>query len=198
HADVSGTTAACHASLERLGTDRLDLYLLHWRGGVPLAETVTAMENLAAAGDILSWGVSNLDPSDLDELDDAGGAHSASGPQVDQVLYNLTRRGPELDLFGACERRGLRVMAYSPIEQGRVLGNAVLESVAADLGATTAQVALAWVLRRDDVIAIPKASSRVHVEQNAEAARLHLPENALAALDREFPAPAQPVPLEMI
>lgn len=198
HADAAGSRAACHASLARLGTDRLDLYLLHWRGSVPLAETVGAMEDLVAAGDILSWGVSNLDPADLDELDAAGGAASSSGPQVDQVLYNLTRRGPELDLFPACARRGVRPMAYSPIEQGRVLGNAGLEAVARDLGATPAQVALAWVLRRTDVVAIPKASGRAHVEQNAGAAALELSEDVLTVLDREFPAPSRPIPLEMI
>ena len=185
---------ACEASLKRLGTDRFDLYLLHWRGRVPLAETVEAMESLVAAGKIRRWGVSNLDTADLQELVAAGGAACAT----DQVLYNLTRRGPEHDLLPWLAGRDIPVMAYSPVEQGRLLGNARLREVAAGLGATPAQVALAWVLRHGQAVAIPRAGRVAHVQENRAAAELHLPASALAALDAAFPRPAQRLPLEML
>ena len=185
---------ACEASLKRLGTDRLDLYLLHWRGRVPLAETVEAMETLVAAGKIRRWGVSNLDTTDLQELVAAGGAACAT----DQVLYNLTRRGPEYDLLPWLAGQGIPVMAYSPVEQGRLLGNSQLQVVAADLGATPAQVALAWVLRHGHVMAIPRAGRVAHVQENRAAAELHLSTNDLAALDAAFPRPSKRQPLEML
>ena len=185
---------ACEASLKRLGTDRLDLYLLHWRGRVPLAETVEAMENLVAAGKIRRWGVSNLDTTDLRELVAAGGAACAT----DQVLYNLTRRGPEYDLLPWLAGQGIPFMAYSPVEQGRLLGNSQLQVVAAGLGATPAQVALAWVLRHGHVMAIPRAGRVAHVQENRAAAELHLSANDLAALDAAFPRPGQRQPLEML
>jgi diketogulonate reductase-like aldo/keto reductase len=185
---------ACEASLKRLGTDRLDLYLLHWRGRVPLAETVEAMEQLVAAGKIRRWGVSNLDTPDLEELLTAGGAACAT----DQVLYNLTRRGPEYDLLPWLADRHLPVMAYSPIEQGRLLANVTLRELAAGLGATPAQVALAWVLRQDHVLTIPKAGSVAHVQENRAAAELHLSASDLAALDAAFPRPTKRRPLEML
>jgi diketogulonate reductase-like aldo/keto reductase len=185
---------ACEASLKRLGTDRLDLYLLHWRGSVPLAETVEAMEKLVEAGKILRWGVSNLDTPDMQELIAAGGAACAT----DQVLYNLTRRGPEHDLLPWLASRGMPVMAYSPIEQGRLLNNPKLREVAADLSATPAQVALAWVLRQEQVIAIPKAGSVAHVQENRVAAELQLSTSNLAALEAAFPRPSKRIPLEML
>ena len=185
---------ACEASLKRLGTDRLDLYLLHWRGRVPLAETVEAMEKLVVAGKILRWGVSNLDTPDLQELVTAGGAACAT----DQVLYNLTRRGPEHDLLPWLAGRSIPVMAYSPIEQGRLLANARLREVAAGLSATPAQVALAWVLRQGQVMAIPKAGSVAHVQENRAAAELHLSASDLAALEAAFPRPSKRIPLEML
>ena len=185
---------ACEASLKRLGTDRLDLYLLHWRGRVPLAETVEAMENLVAAGKIRRWGVSNLDTTDLQELVAAGGAACAT----DQVLYNLTRRGPEYDLLPWLAGRGIPVMAYSPVEQGRLLGNSQLREVAAGLGAAPAQVALAWVLRHGHVMAIPRAGRVAHVQENRAAAELHLSASELAALDAAFPRPSKRQPLEML
>jgi diketogulonate reductase-like aldo/keto reductase len=185
---------ACEASLKRLGTDRLDLYLLHWRGRVPLAETVEAMEDLVAAGKIRRWGVSNLDTPDLEALLTAGGAACAT----DQVLYNLTRRGPEYDLLPWLADRGLPVMAYSPIEQGRLLENVTLRELAAGLGATPAQVALAWVLRQDHVLAIPKAGRVAHVQENRAAADLRLSASDLAALDATFPRPTKRRPLEML
>jgi diketogulonate reductase-like aldo/keto reductase len=185
---------ACEASLKRLGTDCLDLYLLHWRGSVPLAETVAAMEKLVAAGKIRRWGVSNLNTADMNELVAVGGNACAT----DQVLYNLNRRSPEHDLLPWLITRNIPVMAYSPIEQGRLLCNANLQKVAADLGATPAQVALAWVLHQKQVLAIPKAGSVAHVQENRAAAELRLSAKDLAVLDMAFPRPSKRRPLEML
>ncbi|WP_242140315.1 aldo/keto reductase [Sphingomonas sp. TREG-RG-20F-R18-01] len=185
---------ACEASLARLGVDRLDLYLLHWRGPVPLAETVEAMERLVADGLIARWGVSNLDADDMAELVAAGGAACAT----DQILYNLTRRGPELDLLPWLGAHGIPVMAYSPVEQGRLLGNATLRSIAAEFDATPAQVALAWVLRDPSVIAIPKAGSVAHVRDNHAALDLALDGVLLDRLEAAFPRPKKPRALEML
>jgi diketogulonate reductase-like aldo/keto reductase len=189
---------ACEGSLRRLGVERLDLYLLHWRGGVPLAETVEGMEALVAAGRIGAWGVSNLDLADMDELARDGGGACA----VDQVLYNVTRRGPEFDLLPAMAARGIPVMAYSPVEQGRLprggTGGAALAAVAARHGATPFQVALAFALRRPGVIAIPKAASEAHVRENRAAADLALAPEDVAALDAAFPPPRRKVPLAML
>ncbi|MFH8484642.1 aldo/keto reductase [Streptomyces longisporoflavus] len=192
NADARGTVEACHASLRRLGTDRIDLYLLHWRGGVPLAETVEALEGLVSRGSIGAWGVSNLDVDDLAEL--PGGAL----PQTDQVLYNLTRRGPEYDLFPWCRERSVPLMAYSPLEQGRLLGHQALQAVADAHGSSPLQVALAWVLRHDDVIAIPKAATTAHVEENHAALDISLTDEDLKALDAAFPAPVRKEPLEIL
>ena len=186
--------AACEASLRRLATDRLDLYLLHWRGSVPLGETVEAMEALRTAGKIRRWGVSNLDTSDMGELLAAGG----DGCAVDQILYNLTRRGPEHDLLPWLESHGIAAMAYSPVEQGRLLADQTLRRIAETIGATPAQVALAWTLRRGDVIAIPKAGSVAHVRDNRAAVDLILSDDDMAALDAAFPAPRSRRPLEML
>ncbi|MBD8548427.1 aldo/keto reductase [Sphingomonas sp. CFBP 8760] len=186
--------AACEASLRRLATDRLDLYLLHWRGSVPLGETVEAMEALRTAGKIRRWGVSNLDTSDMGELLAAGG----DGCAVDQILYNLTRRGPEHDLLPWLESHGIPAMAYSPVEQGRLLADQTLRRIAETIGATPAQVALAWTLRRGDVIAIPKAGSVAHVRDNRAAVDLILSDDDMAALDAAFPAPRSRRPLEML
>jgi len=197
HADARGTVEACRASLRRLGTDRLDLYLLHWRGGVPLAATAAALDALVQAGDVLGWGVSNLDADDLRELDGvAGGLGSAC--QTDQVLYNLSRRGPEHDLLPFLRGRGIATMAYSPVEQGRILGDPALRKVARRHGATPAQVALAWVLAGEGVVAIPRSGSAEHVRENAAARDLRLGAEDLAELDAAFPPPAGPVPLEML
>ena len=185
---------ACEASLKRLGTDRLDLYLLHWRGRVPLAETVAAMEKLVAAGKIRRWGVSNLDTPDLQELMATGGTACAT----DQILYNLTRRGPEHDLLPWLAGRGIPVMAYSPIEQGRLLDNPRLQAIAANLNATPAQVALAWVIQQGQVLAIPKAGTVAHVQENRAAAELSLSASDLATLDAAFPLPGKRRPLEML
>ena len=186
---------ACERSLARLRTDRIDLYLLHWRGGTPLSETLAAFETLARDGKIRHWGVSNFDPDDMAELEGlpGGGAVAAN-----QVLYNLTRRGIEFDLLPRCRERGVPVMAYSPIEQGRMLRHPALAKVAARHGATPAQVGLAWVLRQDGVMAIPKAGRPEHVRENRAALDLRLTADDLAELDRAFPPPARPQPLEML
>jgi diketogulonate reductase-like aldo/keto reductase len=186
--------AACEASLNRLGTDRLDLYLLHWRGSVPLGETVEAMERLVEAGKILRWGVSNLDADDMAELIAEGGAAC----QTDQILYNLTRRGPEHDLLPWLFKQRMPLMAYSPVEQGRLVAHPELQMFAHERGVTAAQVALAWLLARDGVIAIPKAGSVTHVQENRAAADLVLSEADLRPLDQLFPRPHGPVPLEML
>ena len=185
---------ACEASLERLGVEQLDLYLLHWRGPVPLAETVEAMERLVADGLIARWGVSNLDADDMAELVAAGGAACAT----DQILYNLTRRGPELELLPWLGSRGIPVMAYSPVEQGRLLGNATLRAIAAEFDATPAQVALAWVLRDPAMIAIPKAGSVAHVRDNHAALDLALDGVLVDRLEAAFPRPTKRRALEML
>ncbi|MFE9253227.1 aldo/keto reductase [Streptomyces sp. NPDC007088] len=192
NADARKTVAACRSSLRRLGTDRIDLYLLHWRGAVPLAETVEALEALVADGSVGAWGVSNFDVDDLADLPEGAGL------QTDQVLYNLTRRGPEYSLLPRCGELAIPVMAYSPVEQGRLLGHEALRDVAAAHGRTPAQVALAWVLRRDDVIAIPKASTVAHVEDNRAALDLHLTDEDLRTLDAAFPPPTRKQPLDVL
>lgn len=195
NASRRGTITACERSLRRLGTDRLDLYLLHWRGPIPLEETLDAFAALVRTGKIRLWGVSNFDVSDMEELVDLPGGTAVA---TDQVLYNLTRRGIEYDLLPWCRERGLPIMAYSPIEQGRLLGHRELQGVAARHGATPAQVALAWVLRQDGVNAIPRAGTPAHVRENRAALDLRLTEQDFAALDRAFPPPTGPRPLEML
>jgi diketogulonate reductase-like aldo/keto reductase len=185
---------ACDASLKRLGTDRLDLYLLHWRGSVPLGETVEAMEALKAEGKIRHWGVSNLDTDDMEELVAVGAGVCAT----DQILYNLTRRGAEHDLLPWLAERGMPAMAYSPVEQGRLLTDRTLAQVPKAIAATPAQVALAWAMRHDGVIVIPKAGSVAHVQENRAAADLALSNADLAALDVAFPRPRTRRPLEML
>jgi len=157
NASRQGTVAACDRSLNRLGTDRIDLYLLHWRGEHPLAETVAAFEGLVAAGKIGAWGVSNFDTEDMVELLSVPGGSNCC---VNQVLYNLSRRGPEFDLLPWCRAHGIPLMAYSPIEQGRLLHDPDLIRLAKAYQATPAQIALAFILRQGDIIAIPKTSSR--------------------------------------
>ena len=190
-----GTVTACERSLKRLRTDRIDLYLLHWRGSPPLSETLDAFEQLQQAGKIRHWGVSNLDVNDMQELaqDPRGKACSTN-----QVLYNLTRRGIEFDLLPWQRKQRQPIMAYSPIEQGRLASHKGLKEMAGRLNATPAQVALAWLLRQDNVISIPKASAEQHVRDNHAALGLKLSAEDLAALDRLFPPPKRARPLEMI
>ena len=195
NATERGTVAACERSLSRLGTNYLDLYLLHWRGSVPLKATLEAFAVLIAAGKIRHWGVSNFDVDDMDDLWDTPGGRTVS---TDQILYNLTRRGIEYRLMPWCRRHRIPIMAYSPVEQGRLLGHPALRRVAERLRATPAQVALAWVLRQDGVIAIPKAGTVDHVHENRRALDLELTQEDLAALDRAFPPPTRALPLEVL
>jgi diketogulonate reductase-like aldo/keto reductase len=195
NASRSGVARACERSLERLKTDRLDLYLLHWSGPHPLAETVRGFEDLVAAGKVRAWGVSNLD---LDEMRKLVALRGGKACATNQVLYNLSRRGIEFDLLPWSHAHGIPVMAYSPVEQGRILGHKALNEVAHRLGATPAQVALAWVLRQKDVVAIPKAATLAHVRENRKALDLKLDAQALATLDAAFPPPRSPQPLEVI
>ena len=186
--------AACAHSLKRLRTDRLDLYLLHWRGSIPLGETVEAMQALVATGKVLRWGVSNLDVDDLEELGQ-GLAHCAT----DQVLWNLTARGVEFDLLPFCAQRGMPVMAYSPIGQGgRLLRHPALAAIAARHGVSTAQVALGFVLARPGVVAIPKASTAAHVRDLAATRDLVLTPEDFVELDAAFPPPKRKRGLEML
>jgi len=195
NATRAGTIAACERSLKRLGTDRIDLSLLHWRGGTPLAETVAAFEVLKAAGKIRHWGVSNFDNDDMAELD---GVPNGRACQANQVLYNLTRRGIEFDLVPWSRKRSMPIMAYSPVEQGALARNGRLDAVAARHNATPAQIALAWTMRADGVIAIPKAVRAQHVRDNIAALDIALTAQDLAELDKAFPPPRGRRPLEMI
>ncbi|NLS04775.1 aldo/keto reductase [Rhizobium sp. P32RR-XVIII] len=195
NASRRGTIEACERSLARLGIDRIDLYLLHWRGEHPLADTVEAFEDLKDAGKIGAWGVSNFDLGDMEELLAVpGGRHVAAN----QVLYNLARRGIEYDLLPWCQQHDIPVMAYSPIEQGRILHNPELIRIAKANQATPAQVALAFLLERDGVIAIPKTSNADRAAENRDCVSLDISDEDWASLDHAFPPPAQKSALEML
>jgi diketogulonate reductase-like aldo/keto reductase len=187
--------AACERSLANLGVDRIDLYLLHWRQSEDLATVVETFEALVAAGKIRHWGVSNFDVADLQELDDVPGGGKIAG---NQVLYNVSRRGIEFDLLPFARPRELMVMAYTPIEQGRIFGDAALQEIAKRHGATPAQIALAWVIRQQGVVAIPRTGSADHVRENAGALDIELTARDLEEIDRAFPPPAKKRSLEMI
>ncbi len=195
NASRQGVVAACERSLKRLKTDRIDLYLLHWRGQHPLAETVAGFEALQRAGKIRHWGVSNLDLDDMRELASVPGGGACA---ANQLLYNLSRRGIEWDLLPWLRERGIPVMAYSPIEQARLLRDKGLQDFARRHGMTPAQAALAWLLGQQGVIAIPKSASAAHVRENAAARDLTLDVGQRAELDRLFAPPTGPVPLEML
>lgn len=195
NASRKGVARSCEASLKRLKTDHVDLYLLHWMGSHPLEETLRGFEDLLAAGKIRSWGVSNLDIDEMQKLVSLPGGKACV---TDQVLYNLSRRGIEYDLLPWCAKNDISIMAYSPVEQGRILGDKALARVAQRLGATPAQVALAWTLRHDAMVSIPKAASAAHVRENRKALELKLDAQALSELDQAFPAPRGATPLEMI
>jgi len=188
-------TAACEQSLRRLRVSHIDLYLLHWRQSEKLAVVVDTFAELARSGKIRHWGVSNFDVDDLEELQRVPGAAAVAS---NQVLYNVTRRGIEFDLLPLARARSLNVMAYSPIEQGHIVGNASLALIAARHDATPAQIALAWTIRQDGVVAIPKAGTKAHVQDNARAAGIVLTPQDLADIDRAFPPPARRRSLEMI
>ena len=195
NASRKGTIAACERSLKRLGTDYLDCYLLHWPGEHPIAETVDAFEALKAQGKIHAWGVSNFDVDDMEEL-----ASITNGNNVvtNQVLYNLSRRGVEFSLLPWQRTRGISTMAYSPIEQAQLLASTKLRAIAGDIGATPAQLAIAWLLTQPDVIVIPKTTNIVRLEENLGALDLKLDAATLAALDAAFPPPGKRTPLAML
>jgi diketogulonate reductase-like aldo/keto reductase len=195
NASRTGVPAACEASLRHLRTDRIDLYLLHWPGSVPLAETVEAFEALKKAGKIRHWGVSNFDTHEMEEL---VSLPAGDGVQTNQILYNLSQRGPEFDLAPWSRQRGIPLMAYSPVDQGALARNASLEAIAARHDATPAQLALAWVMAQDGVIAIPKASKQEHIRQNVAALDIELTREDLAEIDRAFPPPRRKHGLQMI
>ncbi|MDR6102625.1 diketogulonate reductase-like aldo/keto reductase [Agrobacterium larrymoorei] len=195
NASATGTIEACERSLKRLGVDHLDLYLLHWRGSHPLEETVAAFEKLKQAGKIRDWGVSNFDTDDMEELFEVENGRNCA---VNQVLYNLSRRGVEYDLLPWCQGKGVPLMAYSPIEQGRILNNHELIRIAKAYQATPAQVALAFLLERDRVIAIPKSARPERVEENRGATDLDISDEDWAALDAAFPPPTKKMSLAML
>ncbi|MFT4098866.1 MAG: aldo/keto reductase [Rhodoblastus sp.] len=194
NASRAGVQAACERSLKRLKTDRLDLYLLHWQGGRPIAETIAGFERLKANGKILRWGVSNFDLEDMEEVVAAAGGSACAS---NQVLYNLNTRGVEFDLAPWLAARTMPLMAYSPVDRGDLAGHAALKPLAQKHGATPAQIALAFLLAKPNVIAIPKASSPEHLRANAAALEISLDAEDLAALDRAFPPPKRKQRLAM-
>ncbi|KVQ48051.1 aldo/keto reductase [Burkholderia cepacia] len=195
HASRRGVVAACDASLKRLRTDRLDLYLLHWRGSVPLDETVEGFEALQRAGKIRHWGVSNFDTADMAELvDEAGGGACATN----QILYNIARRGPEFDLLPWLAGHGMPAMAYSPVDHGRLPKRSPLDEIARQHGVSVMRVALAWVLAQPGVFAIPKASRIEHVRDNRAALDFMFSDDERAQLDAYFRPPRSKRALEML
>lgn len=200
HAGEVDAVEACERSLRRLDTDRLDLYLLHWRGNVPLEETIRAMERLQQQGKILRWGVSNFDVDDLQELlSEPGGARCVTN----QVLYHLASRGIEFDLLPECQQRQMPVMAYCPLAQaGRLrqalFADSTLVEIAQQKGISVAQLLLAWVIRKEGVMAIPKASSQAHVNENAAALQIRLSDDELARINKAFPPPQRKMALDVV
>ena len=186
NASRAGVVAACERSLARLRTDRIDLYLLHWRGSIPLTETLVGFQQLQRDGKIRHYGVSNFDHADMAEWVALKGGETVA---ADQVLYNLSRRGPEWDLLPWCRERGIPIMAYTPLGQGSLLHDRTLTEIARRRNATPAQIALAWLLRQENIIVIPKAARLEHVRDNRGALDVALTEEDLAALDRAFPPP---------
>jgi diketogulonate reductase-like aldo/keto reductase len=194
NASRSGTIAACDRSLKRMKLERIDLYLLHWRGGVPLSETYDAFFRLREAGKIADFGVSNFDTDDMEEAATLDKGLTGS----DQVLYSLSHREPDYDLLPWLRQRSIPLMAYSPLDQGRLLGNATLKKLAADLRCTPAQLALAWVLAQPGVVTIPKSMTRERVKENLGAVDIKLSADVLAELDRAFPPPKRKQSLGML
>lgn len=195
NASVAGTIKACEASLKRLRTDRLDLYLLHWRGSHPLADTVAAFERLRGEGKIRYWGVSNFDVEDMIELEEVeGGSHCA----VNQVLYNIGVRGPEWKLLPMCIEQRVTVMAYTPLGQGDLLDKPAVKAMARRHDTTPAAIALAWVMRQPGTVAIPKAANVEHVRDNARALEVMLSPDDLKELDKTFQPPQRKSPLAIL
>ena len=195
NASRAGVVTACERSLRRLATDRIDLYLLHWRGSIPLGETLAGFQQLQRDGKIRHYGVSNFDRADLAEWASLDGG---DGLAADQVLYNLTRRGPEWDLIPWCRERRVAIMAYTPLGTGNMLRDPRLGEIARRRGATPAQIALAWLLRREGTIVIPKASQLEHMRENRGALEVTLTQEDLTALDRAFPPPKGKTALGML
>jgi diketogulonate reductase-like aldo/keto reductase len=195
NASKKGVLAACERSLKRLKTDYLDLYLLHWRGSIPLSETLEAFQMLQQAGKIGSYGVSNFDVKDIEEAVALNGGMSIT---TNQVLYNLMRRGIEWNLLPWCQQHHIPVMAYSPLEQGRLLNNPTLKRIAQERGITTAQVAIAWLLHQENIIVIPKSSHIEHLKQNWATLEIELNAEELRILNTTFPKPQKPVALDML
>jgi diketogulonate reductase-like aldo/keto reductase len=195
NASRQGAIAACERSLKRLRTDRIDLYLLHWRGSVALAETVKAFETLKSAGKIRAWGVSNFDSDDMKEL---SGVAAGRNCVANQVLYHLGSRGIEWDLLTMCQKQKITVMAYSPLGQGSILNKTAVKVIAKKHDTDPAAIALAWVLRQSGVVAIPKASNLEHVRANAAALDVKLDSSDLAALEQAFPPPNKATSLRII
>ena len=195
HASRKGTIEACERSLKNLKIEKIDLYLLHWQSSVPLSETVEALEKLVTQGKIGAWGVSNFDTALMENLAEiAAKGHIATN----QILYNLSRRGPEFDLIPWCENHNIPVMAYAPIEQGRIMKNRDLLDIAGKLNVAPSVLALAWVIRNPLMIAIPKTSSIKHLRENTKALDLTLDQDVLRALDKIFLPPTRKQPLEVI
>ena len=203
HASRLGTVAACDRSRKRLGMDQIDLYLLHWRGQHPLRETVEGMHSLVAAGKIRHWGVSNLDVDDMQELMaiTTGNASKAGfdGREcaTNQVYYSLSERGPEWSLLPWMRERRMPLMAYSPIDQGRLAGDSTLSSIGQVRGLTAAQVALAWIVSQPGVVAIPKASTAQHLRENLAASEVSLSAAERRLIEARFAAPKAKTPLAM-
>ncbi|MBI0000800.1 aldo/keto reductase [Bartonella sp. W8122] len=195
HASRKGTIEACERSLKNLKIEQIDLYLLHWQSSVPLSETVEALEKLVTQGKIGAWGVSNFDTALMENLAQiAAKGHIATN----QILYNLSRRGPEFDLIPWCEDHNIPVMAYAPIEQGRIMKDRDLLELARKLNVAPSVLALAWVIRNPLMIAIPKTSSIKHLRENTKALALTLDHDVLRALDKIFLPPTRKQPLEVI
>ena len=195
NASFGGTMRACENSLQRMEIESIDLYLLHWPGNHPLESTVSAFEQLKTDGKIKHWGVSNFDTSDMQEL---YGIPDGKNCQINQVLYNLSRRGIEWDLLPWCRSMGLPIMAYSPIEQGRLLENKKLKALASEIGLSAAQLSIAWSIRKNDIITIPKASNLEHVSQNIDAWTITLEGAILDELDKLFEPPVRKKGLDIL
>ena len=195
NASFDGTIRACENSLQRMEIESIDLYLLHWPGNHPLEDTVSAFEQLKTDGKIRHWGVSNFDTSDMQEL---YGIPEGKNCQINQVLYNLSRRGIEWDLLPWCRSMGLPIMAYSPLEQGRLLENKKLKALASEIGVSAAQLSIAWSIRNNDIITIPKASNLEHVSQNIDAWTIKLESAILDELDKLFEPPVRKKGLDVL